>query len=59
MYCLGECLLEYTMQVCRESWVCELGCTIVVVNKVDAACGCVPDLPAWRQWTQLLTVNVA
>lgn len=59
MYCLGGHLLEHTMQVCRESWVCELGRTIVVVNKVDAACGRVSDLPAWRQWAQLLAVNVA
>lgn len=57
--CLGECLLEYKMQVCRKSWVCKLGCTIIVINKVDAAGGCVSDLPAWRQWPKLLTVNVA
>lgn len=55
----GECLLEYEMQVCRKSWVCKLGCTIIVVDKVDAARGCVSDLPAWRQRTKLLTVNVA
>lgn len=58
-YCLGECLLEDKMQVCRKSWVRKLGCTIIVVNKVDAARGCVSDLPAWRQWTKLLTVYVA
>lgn len=59
MYCLGECLLEDKMQVCRKSWVRKLGCPIIVVNKVDAARGCVSDLPAWRQWTKLLTVYVA
>ena len=59
MYCLGRYLLEYKMKVCRRSWVCKLSCTIIVVNKVYAARGCVSDLPAWRQWTKLLTVNVA
>lgn len=52
-------LLEYKMQVGRKSRVCELCCSIVVVNKIDATSRCVSDLPAWWQWTQLLTVHIA
>lgn len=59
MYRLGERLLEDKMQVCRKSRVRKLGGTIIVVNKVDAARGCVPDLPAWRQRAKLLAVYVA
>lgn len=47
------------MQVRRESRVCELRSSIVVVDKVDAARGGVSDLPAWWQRTQLLTVHIA
>lgn len=47
------------MQICRQSRVCELCCSIVVVDKVDAAGGCVSDLPAWWQWAKLLTVHIA
>lgn len=47
------------MQVSRESRVRELCRSIVVVDKVDATCCGVSDLPAWWQRTQLLTVHIA
>lgn len=47
------------MQVGGESWVSELSGSVVVVHKVDPTSSRVPDLPAWRQRTQLLTVDVA
>lgn len=47
------------MQVSRQPWVCELCCSIVVVNKVDTAGGSVSDLPAGWQWAKLLTVYIA
>ena len=46
------------MQVGGEARVGELRGSVVVVHKVDPARGCVPDLPARRQRTQLLTVHV-
>lgn len=51
--------LENKVQVGRESRVGELGGSVVVVHKVDPTSRSVPDLPAWRQRTQLLTVDVA
>lgn len=51
-------LLENPMQVSRQSRVCELGCSIVVVHKVDAAGSSVSNLPAWRQRTELLAVHI-
>lgn len=47
------------MQVGGESWVGELSGSVVVVHKVDPTSSSVPNLPAWRQRTQFLTVDVA
>lgn len=46
------------MEVGGESWVSELRGSVVVVDKVDPAGGSVPDLPAWWQRAQLLTVHI-
>lgn len=50
--------LKDEVQVGREPRVRELCRSVVVVNKVDAARGCVSDLPSWRQWPQLLTIYI-
>lgn len=51
--------LENEVKVGRESWVSKLSGSVVVIHKIDPTSSSVPNLPAWRQRTQLLTVDVA
>lgn len=47
------------MQVSREPRICELCCSVVMVNKINSACCRITDLPSRRQWTKLFTIDVA
>ena len=46
------------MEIGGKTRICELRCAVVVIHEVDPSSGCVPDLPAWGQGTQLLTVDI-